>query len=419
MPTTEVDPDLESIDLDETLRPSRKSGAHKVSFWKRRGVVLAALLLAIIAIAYGAIAMVHALTHESTDDAFIDGHIISIAPKIAGKIVAVHVTDNQFVKKGELLFEIDPRDAEAALAQKKAALNVARAKKKNAEMAAEQAQAHVRTLEAGYAAAEANTEAAAADAKKQRSDLQRNKTLIAGGAISKQDYEHSAIDTTASEATLESKKKTLEAARAYAEEAQKAAGSALAEKDAATADVDQAEAALRQQELQVSYTKVVAPEDGRVTNKAVEPGDYVQIGQALMALVPREVWVTANYKETQLTQMRPGEPAEVEVDAYPERTLHGHVDSVQAGSGARFSLLPPENATGNFVKVVQRVPVKIVLDEQPGVQETLGPGMSAVPDVQVKPVLGTAIVVAVGAVIAIFLVVTAALLWLARNHRLA
>lgn len=417
MSATELAPEAEEIELSDS-RDLPEPEEKKAPFSKRRSVIIGAALLAIVGIIYGATALLHAMTHESTDDAFINGHIISVSPKIPGKVLAVHVSDNQFVKKGDPLFEIDPRDAEAALAAKKAAVEVARAKEQNAVMAVEQAAAHVKTLQAGYAAAEANAAAAAADATKQRSDLKRNKELIAGGAISKQDFEHSKIDTTAAEATLDSKKKQLEAARAYAEEAKKSAGSALAQKDAAAAEVDEALAALHQQELQVSYTKVNAPQDGRVTNKAVEPGDYVQIGQALMALVSREVWVTANFKETQLAKMTPGQKAEIEVDAYPARKLHGHLDSIQAGSGSRFSLLPPENATGNFVKVVQRVPVKIVFDEQPAVQEVLGPGMSAVPDIAVKSSFVSAVIVIVGTSIAIFLVVTAALLWLARSRQL-
>jgi membrane fusion protein, multidrug efflux system len=151
-----------------------------------------------------------------------------------------------------------------------------------------------------------------------------------------------------------------------------------------------------------------------VTNKSIEPGDYVQVGQPLFAIVPPHVWATANFKETQLTNMRPGQPAEVEVDAYPARSLHGHVDSIQAGSGARFSLLPPENATGNFVKVVQRVPVKIALDEQPSVQEVLGPGMSAVPDVKVRGGFGPAVTVIIMAGLAILLVVGATVWWLGK-----
>lgn len=417
MSATELAPEPEEIELNGSPDLAAQ-GKKKIPFSKRKGVIIGAALLAILGIIYGATVLLHAMTHESTDDAFINGHVISVSPKIPGKILAVHVRDNQFVKKGDPLFEIDARDAEAALAAKKAAVEVARAREQNAVMAVEQAAAHVQTLQAGYAAAEANAAAAAADATKQRSDLKRNKELIAGGAISKQDFEHSTIDTTAAEATLDSKKKQLEAARAYAEEAKKSAGSALAQKDAAAAQVKEELAALHQQELQVSYTKVIAPEDGRVTNKAVEPGDYVQVGQALMALVSREVWVTANFKETQLAQMSPGQKAEIEVDAYPARKLHGHLDSIQAGSGSHFSLLPPENATGNFVKVVQRVPVKIVFDEQPAVQQVLGPGMSAVPDIAVKSSFVSAVIVIVGTSIAIFLVVTAALLWLARSRQL-
>jgi membrane fusion protein (multidrug efflux system) len=164
----------------------------------------------------------------------------------------------------------------------------------------------------------------------------------------------------------------------------------------------------------LSYVKLSAPEDGRITSKAVESGAYVQVGQNLLALVTPKVWVTANFKETQLREMRPGQPVLIAVDAYPDRELRGHVDSIQAGSGARFSLLPPENATGNYVKVVQRVPVKIVFDEQPDVQRILGPGMSAMPDVKVDSGLHAAITVAVIAFIAISVVAIGASLWIGR-----
>jgi membrane fusion protein (multidrug efflux system) len=152
----------------------------------------------------------------------------------------------------------------------------------------------------------------------------------------------------------------------------------------AGATVQQAEAKLRQAELNLSYTQVAAPEDGRVTRRVVEQGAYIQPGQALMAIVPRRYWVIANFKEIQLTHMRPGQPVEVGVDAYPGRTFKGHVESIQSGAGARFSLFPPENATGNYIKVVQRVPVKILLDDLPGNDLALGPGMSVVPTVRVK-----------------------------------
>lgn len=381
---------------------------------RRPWVVMTLAALAIIGIIYGASATFHSLTHESTDDAFIDSHIVSIAPKIAGRVSAVYVGDNQMVKKGDSLVEIDSADTDAVVEQKRAARDVAAAKERNAETAAEQADAHLGTVRAAYEAAGASAAAATADTNKFRGDLQRNEHLIATGAISKQDFEHSSIDTKAAEANLDSKKKQMDAAAAYMKEAQKQAESAHVQVDAAKAEVAEAEAALRQAELQASYAKVTAPEDGRVTNKAIETGDYVEIGQALMAVVSPKVWVTANYKETQLRDMRPGQKVAVSVDAYPGRKLRAHVDSIQAGSGARFSLLPPENATGNYVKVVQRVPVKIVFDEQPDVQRVLGPGMSAIPDVQTGAGFSTAVKVAVGAIILIFAVIIAAAVWIGK-----
>ncbi len=394
---------------DKPETPAKKRG-----FLQRPVVIIALAVVLIAGIAYGARALVHSLTHETTDDAFIDAHIVSIAPKISGRIASVEVKDNQQVKKGDLLAEIDPADAEAVVAQQQAALEVARAKERTSQMAAEQADAHLQTLHAGYEAAAASADAAAADTRKAKGDLVRNQELIVSGAISRQDFEHSSIDTKSSEATLDSKKKQMEAAAAYLKESEKQAQSAHVQVTAAAAEVTQAEAALKAVQLSASYGKITAPADGRITNKAVEPGAYVQVGQNLLALVPPQVWVTANFKETQLAEMRPGQSVAVSVDAYPYRELHGHVDSIQAGSGARFSLLPPENATGNYVKVVQRVPVKIVLDEQPNVQEVLGPGMSAEPDVRIKSSLTTGLVVGVIALIAAFCVLLAAALWLGR-----
>jgi membrane fusion protein (multidrug efflux system) len=398
------------VDFEDQSDAAKK----KSSLFRRPPIVIAAAFLVVVAIIYAATIFFHSLTHESTGDAFIDAHTVSIAPKIAGKISSVHVRDNQLVKKGDLLLEIDPSDVEATVAQRQAALDVARAHLETAQMSAEQAEAHVHTLLAGYDSVKASTAAAAAETAKVEGDLARNRGLIASGAISSQDFQHSQADTTSSVETLDSKKKELTAAEAFAEEGRKQAGSARAQVTAAQAQVAEAAAELKQSQLQKSYTRMTAPEAGRVTNKSIEPGDYVQVGQPLFAIVPVQVWVTANYKETQLTDMRPGQPAEISVDAYPARVLRGHVDSIQAGSGARFSLLPPENATGNFVKVVQRVPVKIVLDEQAKVQQVLGPGMSAVPDVKVKASLGPAIIVTVFALIAIAIVIGATIWWLAR-----
>jgi len=319
----------------------------KQSLFRRPGVIIAAAALAIIGVGYGAFAMFHSFTHESTDDAFVDAHIILTAPKIAGRVATVHIDDNQDVKKGDLLVEIDPADAEAALAQAEAKLGHDQA----AQLKADQ-------------------------------DLKRQQDLFRKGAISPQDRD-TAIQNAAT----------------------------------TKADVQTDKAAIQQTELNLSYTKIFAPEDGRVTKKAVEPGDYVQVGQNLFALVTPERWTTANFKETQLREMRPGQRAEVTVDAYPDHPLRGHVDSIQAGSGARFSLMPPENATGNYVKVVQRVPVKIVLDEQPDVQRALGPGMSVVPTVTVSDGAGAIItVISIGIALAIGVIFGAAL-WIGRVRK--
>src|SRR6202011_1075574 len=253
----------------------------------------------------------------------------SVAPKIAGRVAIVHVDDNQLVKKGDVLVEIDPRDFQIALAQAKA--NLAKDK-------ATQIQA-------------ATTEKRAVD-------------LFSRNVISNQGRDSSVAASQSTKAAVEGD-----------------------------------EAAVEQAELNLSYTKITAPIDGYVTKEAVAIGDYLQVGQALMSLVPPRVWVIANFKETQLRNMRPGQPATVSIDAYEGLKLHGHVDSIQAGSGAAFTLLPPENATGNYVKVVQRVPVKIVLDDQQNLQRVLGPGMSVVPTVYVGGEVGAAWKVAIGAII--------------------
>jgi membrane fusion protein (multidrug efflux system) len=256
----------------------------------------------------------YASGHASTDDAFIEGRIIRISAQVAGQVSRVYVTDNQWVKEGDVLVQIDDREYRAL---------------------ADQAAAEAR-------AAEVAAENAAADARRAEELFQRQ-------LISRQAYD-------AAIATARARAAEAEAARKQAVEAG----------------------------LKVSYTRLVAPEPGRVTNRTVEEGQYVQVGQSLMAIVPNDLWVIANFKETQLARIRPGQPVEIRVDAYPGLVLHGHVDSIQAGTGARFSLLPPENATGNYVKVVQRVPVKIVFDAPLPEGYALGPGMSVVPTVIVR-----------------------------------
>lgn len=281
---------------------------HKLLL-KRFGVF--ALLCLLIG---GVASYIHFSHFESTDDAFIDAHIIPISPKVAGQVLAVHVDDNQAVKTGDALLEIDERDYQAKVAEERGKL-----------------------------------EAAEAEARRAVADARRYERIFKQDEISQQQLDH----------------------------AQAAAAAALA-----TAAKERG--ALDQDELNLSYTKLTAPENGRITKKSVEPGAFVQVGQTLLCVVPANVWVTANFKETQLTHMQPGQKVTIKVDAYPGRKFEGHVDSIQSGTGERFSVLPPENATGNYVKVVQRIPVKILIDTPPDPAFRLAPGMSVVPSVRVK-----------------------------------
>src|SRR5258708_2102477 len=319
----------------------------KRSLFRRPGVIVAIAVLAIAGIGYGEFAMFHSFTHESTDNAFIDVHFVSVAPKIAGRVAVVHVDDNQLVKKGDVLVEIDPRDFQVALAQAKANL----AKDKAAQIQA-------------------------------NANEKRAQDLFTKKVISTQDRDTNVATSQSSKATVEAN-----------------------------------EAGVEQAELNLGYTKITAPIDGYVTKEAVATGDYLQVGQALMSLVPPRVWVIANFKETQLRNMQPGQPANISVDAYPNLDLRGRLDSIQAGSGAAFTLLPPENATGNYVKVVQRVPVKIVLDDKQNPQRVLGPGMSVVPTVYVGGEVGAAWKVAIGAIILAAGVILGAALWIGRVQK--
>jgi membrane fusion protein (multidrug efflux system) len=307
--------------------------------------------------------------YESTDDAFIDGYVTMISPRVPGQVERLLIKDNQEVKAGDVLLEIDPRDYEASLSQARADLAAAHSQ-------VDQSQAQVKVSEAKVAQAQAAVTAAEAEAQRATNDLQRYEA-VESRAVSKTAYD-------LAEAQARSTTANLEAARSQVKAAEAEVVLSEASVETATAAVQQAEARLRQAELNLSYTKIIAPVDARVTARSVQTGNYVQPGEALLALVPRDVWVVANFKEIQLTYMKPGQPVEMEIDAYPNRKFKGRVDSLQAGSGARFSLLPPENAVGNYVKVVQRVPVKIIFDEALPDNLDIAPGMSVVPTVKIK-----------------------------------
>jgi membrane fusion protein (multidrug efflux system) len=261
---------------------------------------LVALIVLCVVVLWGGYTFIRSFFYESTDDAFIEGHVMTIGTKLSNTVQQVFIDDNYEVKKGDLLVQIDPRDYEVQLHQAQATYD------------------------------------------KAKSDYDRDKGLDGTRAISKED-----LDTT-------------------------------------KAAFDVAQAQLDQAKLNLEYTRITAPVSGRITRKNVEPGDYIQTGETLFSIVPHEIWVIANFKETQLTHMQPGQPATIHIDAFPGRTFKGHVDSLQSGTGARFSLLPAENATGNYVKVVQRLPVKIVFDEPLDVQAAFAPGLSVEPEVKVR-----------------------------------
>ncbi len=345
--------------------PPPNIGAAK----KNQRKVLAAAAALVVAAAAGAYYFRCVLPYESTDDAFIEGYVMPMASQVSGRVAELLVKDNQMVKQGDLILKIDPRDYEASQAQARADLAAARSR-------VAQAQAQVNASEAKVAQSQSSVVAADAENQRAADDLKRYES-VESRAISK-----SVFDTAQSQARTASA--NLEAARSQVKAAEADVALSTAGVETAGAAVQQAEAKLQQAELNLSYTQVTAPEDGRVTRRVVEQGAYIQPGQSLMAIVPRHYWVIANFKETQLTHMRPGQPVEVVVDSYPDHKFNGHIDSIQNGAGARFSLFPPENATGNYIKVVQRVPVKIVLDNDPDAELALGPGMSVVPKVRVK-----------------------------------
>jgi membrane fusion protein (multidrug efflux system) len=351
---------------DEKLAGSPSDQGAAKKRWRQ---ILAAAAALVLALAAGVYYFQFVLPYESTDNAFIEGYVIPLASQVAGRVAELRVTDNQAVKQGEVILKIDPRDYEASLAQARADLAAA-------DSRVDQAKAQVNASEAKVAQAQATVMAAAAENQRAADDLKRYQS-VDSTAVSKSSFDSAQSQARAASANVE-------AARSQAKAAEADVTLSQAAVETAGAAVQQAEAKLRQAELNLSYTEVTAPEDGRVTRRVVEQGAYIQPGQSLMAIVPRHYWVIANFKEIQLTHMRPGQPVEVEVDAYPGRTFNGHVESIQNGAGARFSLFPPENATGNYIKVVQRVPVKIVLDDLPGNDLALGPGMSVVPKVHVK-----------------------------------
>jgi membrane fusion protein (multidrug efflux system) len=307
---------------------------------------------------------------QSTDDAFIAARQFAVAPKVAGYITAVLVTDNQHVAAGDVIARIDERDYRIALKQAEAQIATAQA-------AIENAAAQIEVQRAQINASQAQVEQAQANLVFAREQAARYQGLAQKGAGTVENAQQFASQLHQQEAAL----KTAQASLSVA---QRQVGTLDAQHSSAVASFGQAQAQRDQAQLNLSYTNVTAAQPGRVVSLTAAVGQLAQAGTNITMFVPDEIWVTANFKETQLAGMRRGQPAALRIDAYPDRAIRGHVDSVQPGSGTAFSLLPAENSTGNYVKIVQRVPVKIVIDDPP-TDVALGPGMSVVPSVRIDP----------------------------------
>jgi len=324
------------------------------------------------------------MTHESTDDAFIAAHVVSVAPRISGQVSAVHVLDNEMVHSNELLVEIDPSSFSINVAQKETSAEAQSANYKAYLAGYDLMKTKVATAEATARQSKADADAAEATADRAQADFRRMDALRKQNTISQQEFDAAQAANQSAQADLNAARQKAAADESKVDEAKTTVTATEAAINTALAEWTEAQTNVASAQLDLSYTKIFAPCDGRVTRKSVEPGDYLQTGQQLMSIVPEDVWVVANFKESQLKKMQTNQPVTVEIDALGGKKFRAHVDSVQAGSGAAFSLLPPENATGNYVKVVQRVPVKILFDEALPADHVIGPGLSVTPDVQVS-----------------------------------
>ncbi len=324
-------------------------------------------------------------THITTDDAFVEGNIHTIASKVPGSVKMIYVKDNQPVKKGDLLLEIDPADFDVKVKEAAAGLDAEKNRLFEAEKKIEVAKRKLSEFEAAVETAKANLQLQEANLRQAERDMKRAEALFNKDAISKERYEKTKTAYEVSDAQIKAAREQLRQAEKTIETQRAVIRQIDAEKSVLQSSIRQRETILKAEQLNYGYTKVYAPSDGYVTKKSVEIGNHIQAGQPLMAVVPLDdIWIIANYKETQLKKIKPGQSVKIKVDTYPGKTFMGQVESIMAGTGAVFSLFPPENATGNYVKVVQRIPVKILLDRDTDREHILRIGMSVVPTVIVE-----------------------------------
>ena len=411
----DVDPDLDAGSMEQ----------KRHSFFARNPRVKGIILIVVLFLLIGAFLFWwHSRQWVDTDDAEVDGHIYTVNARVGGEIIKVSVDDGQFVHAGDVLVQIDPKDYQVALDKAQADYDDAAAAAQAAELNVpittvgsttqiSSADADVLNANAGIAAARQQADAAQAqlveaqaNARKLNADVERYRTLVGKREIAQQQFDQAVAAAEASNATVNAREASVRAAAEQVRQAEARAAQAKANlanaqvtpkqiavtrarSESAKAQADQKRAALEQAKLNLQYATILAPVDGVVGRRAVQVGQNVQAGTDLFAIVPmRDVWVTANFKETQLALMRPGQPVDIKVDTYGGRVWHAHVTAIGGATGSRYSLLPPENATGNYVKVVQRIPVRIDFDDRNQSEFNrdgqLRPGMSVTPDVKVR-----------------------------------
>ena len=347
--------------------------ADKPTNGPRRRILVIGAVIGALGLFFGIRYFLYASSHEDTDDAYVTGYTHQISSRITGTVEEVLVDDNWHVTAGQPLLKLDPRDYQVALEKDRASYVQARAQ-------LVQASAQIPLAEAQLAQAQAQEDSSKANSDYLQRTFERNRQLFyqGRGVISKQD-----LDTAQSQA--ETSVATYKANLAAVNVARENVKVAHAQEEAARAEANAAMAQVKNSELQLSYCTIVAPVSGRIAQKTVQTGNRVSVGQALIAVVEDNVWIVANLKETQLERVRVGQPVEIKIDALPHYRFSGRVDSLQPGTGSNFALLPPDNATGNFIKIVQRVPVKILFDPESikTVRDKIVPGLSAVPSIAV------------------------------------
>jgi len=336
--------------------------------YKKKRVIVPSITAAFL-VFVGLVAAIHSTYFQSTDDAFVEGRLITVAPRVSGPVVKLLVDDNDEVKAGDLLVEIDPKDYEVKLQQAEAKLAEAKAQLNINESDIDKNSSHLSESMEDVSSTQSKLEFA-------KKDHKRYDDMYKAGIVSKQEFDKSQKDYEVSLANYKSATQKTNAAKS-------ALDSSKAKTEAVQADIKKLEAEVEQAKLDLSYTKIYAPQNGMVASRSVESGNYLQVGQPLMQIVPKEVWVIANFKEIQLTNMKPHQPVTIKVDTYPGKKFKGEVQSIQRATGAKSSLFPPENAVGSYVKIVQRVPVKIIFKEDIS-EYNIVPGMSVVPKVKVK-----------------------------------